>query len=671
LRLPHAPRRLLSVLAIALGVSGLVGLSAFAGPGDARAATVPDPIGEAIAASAAPGHDWSPGPERYGVKEVNGVGVRMSDGVVLRATIDYPADPDTGEIAPGRFPTLLSITPYGAALAVAGSAAAGGTGTNPYFVKRGYIDIVVDVRGTGASGGTFDLFEPKQTKDSVELVRWAAGLPRSTGKVGMHGASYLGINQLLAAGAVGKDSPLKAIFPVVAANDIYRDAAAMGGIPDLEFDTAYFAGVLPATNLVNPLLSATRDPAHLVDGVTGTLNHALQVPQYNVQFLAKAYLGGPNAYDNDYWAARSPGGVLRRIVDNGIPAYLVGGEYDLFQRGAPMNYAALQNAWADTPTTAPMDPDQDVTGRYQLLLGPYTHLSGAANPALNALQLRWFDQWLKGEDSGMDRTSTPLHAYDLGTGHYTEATSYPFRGASPTTYYLGGGRGGSAPSTNDGTLSTTKPTGPGSADTVLWSPVAGTVCARSQDQWSAGFLSLVTNQIPASVPCVDDDRLAQVGPSSLTYTTAPMADATTIAGPISATVYATATTRETEWVADIEDVSPDGVSRPLTEGALLGSLRALNADRSWRVDGKTVMPYHDYTRGSAVPVVPGRVTRYDIEVFPTYATIAAGHRIRLTLATTDLPHLLPTAPALANLVGGIYQVQRGESAPSSVTIPLR
>jgi putative CocE/NonD family hydrolase len=666
LRLPAASRRSLSVLAVALTVSGLVGVQMATGSDIARAATVPDPVEDAIAASAAPGNDWSPGPERYGVKEVNGVGVRMSDGTVLRATIDYPTDLATGEIAAGRFPTLLTITPYGAAFAVGGA-----TGVNPYLVKRGYLDISVDARGTGASGGTFDLFEPKQTADSVALVHWAAELPRSDGKVGMHGASYLGINQLFAAGAVGKDSPLKAIFPIVAANDIYRDAAFMGGIPDLEFDSAYYAGVLPATNLVNPLLSAMKDPAHLVNGVTGTLNHALQVPQYNVQFLAKAYLGGPNAYDNRYWADRRPASVLRRIVDNDIPAYLVGGEYDLFQRGAPMNYAGLQNAYADRPVSEPMDPDEPVTGRYQLLQGPYTHLGGAANPKLNALQLRWFDQWLKGDDTGMDRTPTPLHSYDLGTGHYAEATSFPFKGAEPTTYYLGGGRSGSAVSTNDGTLSTAAPAGRGGADTVLWSPVAGTICSRSQDQWAAGGLSLVTNQIPAPVPCVDDDRLAQIGPSSLTYSTAPMDEAKTIAGPITATVYATANTVETEWVADIADVGPDGVSKPLTQGALLGSFRELNRDRSWTVDDKMIMPYHDYTKQSATPVVPGKVTRYDIEVFPTYSTIAPGHRIRLTLATTDLPHLLPTAPALAKLVGGVYQVHHSETAASSLTIPLR
>ena len=61
------------------------------------------------------------------------------------------------------------------------------------------------------------------------------------------------------------------------------------------------------------------------------------------------------------------------------------------------------------------------------------------------------------------------------------------------------------------------------------------------------------------------------------------------------------------------------------------------------------------------------MTRYDLEVFPTYATIAAGHSIRVTLSTADTPHLVPTVPELANLTGGVYQVRIGSSA---VELPL-
>src|SRR5262249_22989001 len=157
---------------------------------------------------------------------------------------------------------------------------------------------------------------------------------------------------------------------------------------------------------------------------------------------------------------------------------------------------------------------------------------------------------------------------------------------------------------------------------------------RSLDQWAMGVFTLVTNGFPRPVPCFDDDRLGQIGPTALTYTTAPFAQARTLAGPIAATIYAQANRSETEWVVNVEDVAPDGTSKRLTQGALIGSERALNGARSWQVDGKTVMPYHPYTKAAAAPVLRGAVTRYDIEVFPTYSTIAAGHRLRVTINTT-------------------------------------
>jgi predicted acyl esterase len=82
------------------------------------------------------------------------------------------------------------------------------------------------------------------------------------------------------------------------------------------------------------------------------------------------------------------------------------------------------------------------------------------------------------------------------------------------------------------------------------------------------------------------------------------------------------------------------------------------------------MPYHPYTRSSVDPVTPGKVTRYDIEIFPTLAELARGHRLRLTITTSDTPHLLPSPAQATDLAGGIYQVQRNASAASYVEVPL-
>src|SRR5436305_10068994 len=89
---------------------------------------------------------WSPEPAKYGVAEQRNLPVTMSDGTVLRVNVYYPAL--GGQAAKGRFPVLLTQTPYGKdALGAAG----GATGEDSYLVQRGYIDVVADVRGTGDS----------------------------------------------------------------------------------------------------------------------------------------------------------------------------------------------------------------------------------------------------------------------------------------------------------------------------------------------------------------------------------------------------------------------------------------------------------------------------------------------------------------------------------------
>jgi uncharacterized protein len=79
--------------------------------------------------------------------------------------------------------------------------------------------------------------------------------------------------------------------------------------------------------------------------------------------------GGDEAYDESYWAARNPVNVLEKLVTDRIPAFLVGGWNDLFQRGELLNYTGLQNAYDGRPVLAPMSPNQPITPRYQLMMG--------------------------------------------------------------------------------------------------------------------------------------------------------------------------------------------------------------------------------------------------------------------------------------------------------------
>src|SRR5258707_12930968 len=180
---------------------------------------------------------WEPRAAQYGAGIHHNVAVPMSDGVELRVDIHYPTEPGTDRPAAGPFPVLMSMTPYGKKAPP--PAAQIGGGPTPHLINRGSIEGMVDVRGCGVSDGSFEMFGARQAQDGVELVDGASKLPNANGRVGMFGGPYLAINQLFTAAAVGPNSPLKAIFPAMAARDFSRDAAAMGGGPHLRTWPSY------------------------------------------------------------------------------------------------------------------------------------------------------------------------------------------------------------------------------------------------------------------------------------------------------------------------------------------------------------------------------------------------------------------------------------------------
>ena len=605
---------------------------------------------------------WTPPEPKYGVGEDHHVGVVMSDGTVLRANVYYPTEQATGARAKGSFPVIMVYTPYGKDIVGKASGNEGGAeagtqaGQLPYFVKRGYINVVAEVRGTGASGGTFNLLDPIQGKDGAELVEWAAKLPDSNGRVGMYGPSYMGIDQYMTAAALGPGSPLKALFPIVAGNDTYREVAFMGGIPDGEFDSAVLLSIFGGLEELAPI--AENPPTDLGELIKLEAQHAPALLSYNANQLLNIETGGDQAYDEDYWQIRAPRTMLKKVVANKIPAFLVDGWNDLYQRGSLMNYAGLQNAFAGRPVDAAMSPRQGATGRYQLLQGPWFHLDAGTGIHIYELELKWFERWLRDAPTGIDRTATPLHVYDLQARRWADTAHYPFSEARPQTLYLaeGGGLSGTAPAAAEG------------SDPLVFTS-ATSPCTRQTNQWSMGALALGFEGAGQPNPCDEDDRAFQAGPGAQTYTTAPMAKDTVVAGPIDATVYATSTRPELELVATIEDVAPDGTSKPLTQGALLGTFRALDPQLTWLAgDGRPMHPYHPYTRLSVQPIKEGELNRYDIEVFPTFAQIAKGHSLRLTLTSSDTPHLLPTAGQAAMLAGGVYDIQRRAGAASFLEV---
>ena len=68
-------------------------------------------------------------------------------------------------------------------------------------------------------------------------------------------------------------------------------------------------------------------------------------------------------------------------------------------------------------------------------------------------------------------------------------------------------------------------------------------------------------------------------------------------------------------------------------------------------------------------VKPGEPHTLNIEIFNTDAVITKGHRLRLTIAQGDVPHMLAPAPALVDSVGGRSSVHIDPAAPSFLTLP--
>ncbi|MGH2875689.1 MAG: CocE/NonD family hydrolase, partial [Solirubrobacteraceae bacterium] len=418
---------------------------------------------------------WTPEPATYGQGQQTNIPVTMSDGTVLRANVYYPTDPSTGQEAPGSFPVILSQTPYGKDDGSTGGGTQLGelSGQSSYLVERGYIDVVADVRGTGGSQGEWGLFDPIQGTDGATLVDWAANLPHSDGKVGLLGASYLGINQFETAADAGSGH-VKAIFPIIAGNDLYRDTAFAGGFPDIEF-SSFYLGLTAGLNLLLPVTEANDDFA------TALTDHVHDLADFDATLLAGAETGQDVAYDQSYWGARNPVRYIQTIVADHIPAFLVGGWYDLFQRGELLNYSGFQNAYDGRAVLAPMTSGQPVTGRYQLIQGPWYHVTAGMGLNyhgldLNGVELAWFDHWLKGVDTGIADTTTPLHLEDLATGDYVDASSYPLARAEPTAYYLQSG-GGLAPG---------RPAATGGDDPLVFTG-SEIPCTSSTEQWVAGL----------------------------------------------------------------------------------------------------------------------------------------------------------------------------------------
>jgi putative CocE/NonD family hydrolase len=581
------------------------------------------PAGAAAAPDLYP-KSLKPGPARYaGIATTKDVRIVMRDGTTLFADVYRPARPD-GKPAPGRFPVILTQNPYAKNESTI-------IGANPLFIRRGYVQVIVDVRGTGSSEGNWDSFGVDEQRDSLELARWTTRQRWSSGDLVTYGPSYMAINQFFTAAQHPKG--LRAIFPIVPAEDVYRDVTWHGGAVDTGF-IPFWLGLVTALKILPPNYLAG-DPAQAVRLYAQRLAGGTQFP---LAALTGGTTGGALAYDGPFYRLRSPGRVAKRID---VPTFVTGGWYDLFQRGEPRLYNAL-----------PLP-----TSRKKLLMGPWYHVTGArgaglgergAPPPLDVLALAWFERWVRGKRNGIGGYG-PVVVKQLNTDRWELYRGYPRRDVRYRRFHLG-----------DRVLTERAPKAAG-AHTMPANQLAG-LCTRSTTQWTAGIDQLIA----PGQPCTEHNELNEAG--ALTYTTAALKRPLHLSGPLSLTLSGATTAKDTTWVVTVSDVSPTGQSNQITAGWLVQSRRALDRRRStFGPRGELVAPFHPFTKASVLPVKSGHTDRMAIEVFNTDAVLAKGHRLRVTIASGDVPHMMVAAPDAINSVGAVNTVRFGPKTPSFLT----
>lgn len=574
---------------------------------------------------------WKPRAATYpGTVTQKDLAVPMSDGTVLRGDLVLPAKAD-GTAVRKRFPVLVTITAYNKTVSPGGS---------DFLVQRGYAQLTVDARGTGSSEGEWGAFSRREDKDAGEIVEWAHSRKRpwSNGRIGMSGPSYMGISQIFAAGA--RPAGLKAIFPQVPAADVYRDVVASGGQVDVGFIPLWL-GLVTTTGVIPPAVAAT-DPQ---SGFGALVDHLGAAATFTLPLLLDAVAGGDSAYDGKFYRDRSPSRVIKRV---NVPTFLIGGEFDLFQRGTPLLFENLQDRGVPT----------------KMIIGPWDHLEGssgadvgkAGHGTLSELQLRWFDRYVRGvKDPALDKDIPPVTYYEQGSGTWTKAQHWigaqraeSFRLSGAAT--AGGGHG-----------ALTKGKAADGTAYVPPVPVSG-LCTRSANQWTAGLPEAAL----ADLPCFQDN--AANDQTGIVYETKPLAKATRLRGPINARLYTSSVSGDGMLSVSVSDVAPDGTVSRLSGGWQVVSQRALDKQRTRYLDGKVLQPFHPFTRASKKALGSGEIAPVDVEVFPTAAKIAKGHRLRIAIQSFDVPHLLPTLPDLPSTLTGLT-IHSSAKYPSVLTIP--
>jgi uncharacterized protein len=530
--------------------------------------------------------------------------MQTRDGIRLDADIYRPE-------AEGEYPVLLMRQPYGRAIASTVVYA------HPiWYAAHGYIVVIQDVRGRGTSEGEFQLFK-HEIADGEDTVNWAAKLPGSNGKVGMYGFSYQGMTQLYAASA--KPPALKTICPAMIGYDLYTDWAYEGGAFCLQTNLAW------AIQLATETARLRKDKTAYEALFAASRNLPVTHPEILQQLAPESFYHQWLTYSHPdtYWEKLSPKNHLQNID---LPMFHIGGWFDTYLRGTWHLYQYMI-ARSTTPQ--------------HLIIGPWAHLPwgrkvGGVDFGVNAvspvdqMQVRWFDQFLKGMNTGL-LEEDPVCLFEIGSNIWHSYPTIPK--VNQKSYFLSTTGLANIREDSGSLIQNPKSKIPNSFDVLVHDPWRPVPALGGHAGMPAGVFERSHLDCRADV---------------LTYTSEPLTENLHLLGNVAVEIFCSADQPSYDLCAVLSEVHPDGCVYNLTQGYV-----------------------HCPPDSEQAPT--------KIQLQPTCARIAQGNALRLSLSAACFPaYAMNSGSGTVRSSGELMNAQVititvncGDGFLSQVLLPLR
>ena len=497
--------------------------------------------------------------------------VTLSDSTKLAANVLLPTS--ANEPNHGRVPTILRLTRY----------TLGWSQLDDGLRDAGFAIVNINERGTSASLGHLQQNADSYGADSGEIIRWIVDQPWSDGNVATYGISNDGA--LAALASIYGGHPLKAVAPLFVSAD-YVDLAYPGGIFS-EWFTKRWSDYVRAIDLQQPLRFS---PSGVGAQQAGALaNEAIREHLDNLDWYSTA----KRMPFRDDWKTMAPPEITAMIDRSGIAEYAIDGWWDnAFARGTIAQFLAGK-------------------GLGQLTIGPWNHGGSQSLDPLDPAvgdpgpfypEFKRLVTWLKARVRSVPESGRrQIRYYVLGEGKWRTTSTWPPPGASMVKFSLAAGQR---------LAKSTRAIQTGVDRYPVWFGAS----SGNGSRWHTGMGGL---KISFSDRRSQDKRL-------LTYTSAPLAKATLIAGTPSVSLRFSSTSKDAAVFVYLEAIAPGGRVAYLTEGELRASDRAVSGFDA-------LGPIHPFTRKAARPL---RAAPVDLEIglLPIAARLPAGYRLRIAIA---------------------------------------